>query len=593
MLEDLQTVTALPPTVLGVLAFAVLVVFAIGRLSNAGAGRRAESLKRDLLDAKASVPQLESGIRNRDTQIARLEEDIHDLNDRATDLLRTQEQQARELRRSQREVKNLTSELNAVRGKRHSDDTLVMDGFEEEAGESGDSAIVKQLRKTEALYDKLKDALIKRDERIEELELLLQGEQTPPTGAGVTDQADRADAAELQPLRDRIDEQAATIDNLQEQIVELRREKEMLEDLANRRSRSNRALKDATVEIEAKVPALEKTIAERDETIVAREASIKRLLGEVEQARSDIAARDDSIEALTAEIASMSGIIESVEARENELKATIAAREERISALDQELATILAVLNSTREELEEAATRFDEQRAAVDDINTELARRDQAEAALTGTIRDRDFRIDALENEKQALQTELSDARRALASLEQKTEALRHDTEDAERLFEKRMQAVDSEHRISQQETNALKREIEDLKANLTQHQLWMDKLKVTLEERETRARDGEKKLDELRAELDAANESLRRHHDERQMAEDARHELERELVTRKSRTEQMQAELAELEQTLSVYKSMLADKDFRLESLEQELRIATGADGDAEDDAGSQQAVS
>ena len=131
-----------------------------------------------MLDAKASVPQLESSVRNRDTQIARLQEEISDLNDRTNDLLRDQDKQANALRSAEREVKNLTSELNAVRGVRSAEDNLVMDGFEDEvAAEPGDSAIATQLKKTEALYEKLKGALIKRDERIEELEMLLSGEQ--------------------------------------------------------------------------------------------------------------------------------------------------------------------------------------------------------------------------------------------------------------------------------------------------------------------------------------------------------------------------------------------------------------------------------
>ena len=62
------------------------------------------------------------------------------------------------------------------RGVRPADDNLVMDGFEDEvAAAPGDSAIATQLKKTEALYEKLKGALIKRDERIEELEAILEG----------------------------------------------------------------------------------------------------------------------------------------------------------------------------------------------------------------------------------------------------------------------------------------------------------------------------------------------------------------------------------------------------------------------------------
>ena len=142
MLEDVLTNTSFSPALIGAVGAAALIFFVIGRLSAAGNKKREESLKREVLDAKASVPQLESSVRNRDTQIARLQEEIGDLNDRTNDLLRDQDKQANALRSAEREVKNLTSELNAVRGVRSAEDNLVMDGFEDEvAAEPGDSAI--------------------------------------------------------------------------------------------------------------------------------------------------------------------------------------------------------------------------------------------------------------------------------------------------------------------------------------------------------------------------------------------------------------------------------------------------------------------
>ena len=71
-----------------------------------GARRREGDLKRDVLEAKASVPQLESTVRNRDQQIARLQEELKDLTDQTTELYRTQEQKDRELRTAERAVKN-------------------------------------------------------------------------------------------------------------------------------------------------------------------------------------------------------------------------------------------------------------------------------------------------------------------------------------------------------------------------------------------------------------------------------------------------------------------------------------------------------
>lgn len=579
MVEDLNT--SLSPMLIGIAAVVAVVCFVIGRLSNAGAKKREESLKRDVLDAKASVPQLESGIRNRDQQISRLQEEIKDLNDRSNDLLRRQDAQNNELRRAQREVKNLTSELNAVRGVRRSEDNLVMDGFEDEAaGEPGDSPVVTQLKKTEALYDKLKGALIKRDERIEELERLLQGERPAADVDAISLEA--SPVAELKPLENRIGEQAGIIETLQEQLSALRKEKEMLEDLASRRSKSNRALKDATAEIEARVPELEKQIGERDQTIVAREASIKRLLGEVETAKSEIATRDTKIETLHADLETKTRLVETSEQRENALKSTIAAREERLAALDQELATTLGVVRSLEKDLETASGRITAQQSAVEKLNAEIARRQQAETTLTGTIRDRDFRIDALTADKQALEKTLAAAREAARKAGEATEALRHEAADSQRLFEKHQEAVTADRLVAEREAKALRREIDDLQSNLKQHQQWMEKLKGSLEEKENRSRENQRKLEALRVELETANEQLKARHEERQTAEDARHALEREIVSLTSRDEHTRAELAEHVQTLSVYKSMLADREFRIDALEQQLAGAGGTTASA-----------
>jgi len=69
MPEDPNTFS---PLLFGAIAAVAVICFVIGRLSSAGARKREESLKREVLDVKASVPQLESGIRNRDQQIVPL-----------------------------------------------------------------------------------------------------------------------------------------------------------------------------------------------------------------------------------------------------------------------------------------------------------------------------------------------------------------------------------------------------------------------------------------------------------------------------------------------------------------------------------------
>ncbi|MEM8768307.1 MAG: hypothetical protein AAGE43_12730 [Pseudomonadota bacterium] len=592
MFEELLANLLSSPVLIGLVLVVAVLCFAVGRLSTAGAKKREATLKRDVLEAKASVPQLESTVRNRDQQITRLQEEIKDLTERTSGMLRDQDKQSNELRRAEREVKNLTSELNAVRGVRQADDNLMMDGFDDEVpAEPGDSAALTQLKKTEALYEKLKGALIKRDERIEELEMLLSGERSHESDSA---SLDAPSSEEVQALEAKTSAQAETIASLSEQVAELTREKEMLEDLANRRSKSNRALKDATAEIEAQVPALKETIAEKDKTITAREASIKKHLNEAESFRGALSERDAQIEALTADVAAQTAAAQASAAQQKALEGamaeqqkalegamaeqqktlegTISRREERINALDTELATTLDIVKQLQADVETGRNALDGERQKLGAAQADLATRDQAEESLKNTIRDRDFRIDSLTAEKTDLDNRLEEAARNLAAAEETTAGVRQEADDNRMLTEKRVEAMDSEREVVERQAATYKREIEDLQANVAQHQQWMEKLKGTLEDREKRNRDLNERVEALSGERDALTEQLRTRHDERQSSDDARHELEREIVALKARIEQSAAEVAENTQTLSVYKSMLADKDFRIEALEQDL---------------------
>jgi chromosome segregation ATPase len=583
---------------------------------------------------------------------------VQDLKVRTSESLQVQEEKTNALRRAERELKNLTSELNAVRGNRHDSNSILMDGFEDEAAhESNEPEERIQLRRLEGLYEKLKTALIARDARIEELEAQTASpesspdlEPTGPEPVSTTTQNDQT----------RLSEQAAVIESLEGQLSELRQEKEMLEDLASRRSRSNRALKDASAEMEAKVPMLEQEISTRDETIAAREGSIKRFLNEAEQARKDIADRDASIEALRSAAEAKDQALALNKDQQDALEAAVNAREERITQLDSALTAangrisklttevehaqvMLTDLQTSIEQKDEVARQQDQTRdtlqstlrerdSLIESLNTELRAREQAvnagaeqqvtlqasldareqritvldadlaaargdaevlrteldqarsslgeqaheldrqqaaarehaqtEEALKNTLRDREFQLEHLSSDNSTLEARLNEAREASEAAERKLADTLQQAADSQSLSEKRQQAVDSERTVSQHETEALKREIEDLKTSLVQHEEWMDRLKVTLGERENRSRDQQQTIETLQTELDTANGRLASGFEERQSLENARHELDRQITTLSARIEQAEAELVEQAQSVTMYRNMLADQD-------------------------------
>ena len=73
-------------------------------------------------------------------------------------------------------------------------------------------------------------------------------------------------------------------------------------------------------------------------------------------------------------------------------------------------------------------------------------------------------------------------------------------------------------------------------------------------------------------SQLDAANQQLKAMDESRQQLETQKHELEREIIEQRNRAEQAQAELTEQLQSVNVFKSMIADRDFRIETLENDV---------------------
>lgn len=560
MLDELTTNMMLSPTIIAGCVMAAVAIFSAGWFGKgAGAHKREAALKRDVLEAKRSIPQLESTVRNRDTQITRLEEELKDLNDRTNELHRSNAATTKELKGATREAKNLTSELAAVKGLSKDNSGFIMDGFDDEAApeSEGDSALQSQLNKTLALYEKLKTALIQRDERIEALE-----SQTPDSSdleiGTDSDDATDAQSGATQELEQVIADRDQTIEALQSQITNIRNEKEMLEDLASRRSKSNRVLKDASTEAKSKLPKLEREIETVNQTVADREASIKRLLGEQEQTKQELSEQIDQRNALQAELETSRQQLEISSNQLSQLEASLNQREERITGLDRELVNSNETIAAVRSQMRANEQSAETQKIAFDTEVQKLQELAQASATLQGTIKDRNFRIDSLQADNKKLQDSLSSTQREVT--------------DTIAITNKRQEVAASEVNDSQQQLDALRREVEDLRANLSQREQWMDKLKESLNERETRLSELQARTETLSTELSTANEQLKSHEATRHELGSRTHEIEREIVAHKTKAQQAEGALQEQTQSINVLKSMISDRDFKIETLENDL---------------------
>jgi chromosome segregation ATPase len=507
MLEDLLTEMTLSLAASG--AGLAVVCFITGWLGKGyRAGNTAAELKREIFEAKRSIPHLESNARNGELQITRLLEDIQELNDRSGELLRVNEDADRHLKTAQRENKQLTSEIAAIRGLRSDTASVIMDGFDDEIEPDNEASSASEikLRKMEALYEKLKSALISRDEQIESLQEELKSASHP---ANPTDDlAPSLDAPDpeiaTRELEDTVKRRDETIAELQKQAAELSKEKDMLEDLASRRAKSNRNLKADTADTKARIPDLEREIADRQQTITDREASIRRLLEDVESVRKDLTERQTELEQVRTDLQGNTRALEAGRLRIKELEASIRQRDEQIGELDRELA---------------------------------------------GACRNLEQKEDA----HSSLESELS-----------KT------------LQQSKLQAAEVTAAAGNAQTHVrnLERELEDARSQLQQREQWMARLKGTLNEREQKLAEQSSRADQLLDQIDAANQQARRIDDTRQSIDSEKRKLEQQLAGQQEKADKAETALEEQVQSSNVSQGMIADRDLKIEALENELLV-------------------
>ncbi|MCZ6659720.1 MAG: hypothetical protein O7C67_20735 [Gammaproteobacteria bacterium] len=496
-------------------------------LKGIGAGRREAALKKDVLEVKGSIPQLESTIRNREQAISRLEIENQSLSERTSELQRDVETKEAQSRTAVREARALKSELAVVKNVRGASDNLLLDGFEDETDEPVDSAMQARLDKTEALYEKLKSALINRDERIEELEAELEN----PSGE-IPDVALKKELEDInestETLRGTVTTHEATISRLQTQLSEAIQEKEMLSDLASRRSRSNRSLKDASAELQTRVPELEVEIEARDKTITDREASIKRLLNDLEQANNDKDAQQQEIVRF----------IDEIKAHHKELlerQSESASLQASIDQKDHELARVA----EERAALNEAVTK----------LQTTLGERDQ-------TIATQSNQIDKSEVE-----------------LAQNTELREGAVAEVGRVAEHRAKELVNEIDAMRESGNSAQLEIKRLRAALEQSESWALKVKQSLSDREaelSRLEDERTSLAEARNGLELKLRDAAR---VREQAAQALQDRGQQAADADVRFDELTARCQEQANVLEQSKAAIKASDDRVAELLEELK--------------------
>ena len=126
MLEELLANMTFSSVLIAVCTAIVIVCFWLGWIGKGiGAKRKLKTLNRQIFEAKAAVPQLETVTRSQEVKIDRLEEETKGLTNNSIELAHDLDNKEKELRSSERKVRNLTSELAALKGIREDQKSVV------------------------------------------------------------------------------------------------------------------------------------------------------------------------------------------------------------------------------------------------------------------------------------------------------------------------------------------------------------------------------------------------------------------------------------------------------------------------------------
>jgi len=322
-----------------------------------GTNRRETMLKQAALDAKRSIPQLETSVRSREQKIDRLNLELVSQRERIAELDQAAAQQDSQIKSQLREIRTLTTELSSAKKLQESGSLLLQGSEYDTATDDLDAESQRRINIAESLYEELRKTLSEREEKIAELELQLDSTSNPPAGPAQT--GDIETTAALDALHDQINAQQTTIARLETQLSELRQDREMLSDLARSRSKNNQTLQENQEALQTRVPELEKALEQLGAIVQDREASIRLLNSELDHASRDKKRQQDELQNCIADMKVQE------EARE--------ALESRVIELSEEIQTQQAALRDMQYTLDQSESWLSKFKVSAAKRSEELA----------------------------------------------------------------------------------------------------------------------------------------------------------------------------------------------------------------------------
>ncbi|XOV82826.1 MAG: hypothetical protein ACFHXK_18450 [bacterium] len=299
-----------------------------------GTTRREKDLKQAVLDAKRSIPQLETSVRSREQQIDRLNLELTSQRERIRELDQDAAKQDTQFRHQAREIRTLTTELASAK-KLQDASGLLLQGNEYDTPSELDPESQRRVALAESLYEELRKTLGEREDQIAALEARIADHhnEAATSSASIDNDARQTVTA----LKDRISVQESTISRLESQLSELKQDREMLSELARSRSKSNQALQVHKDALQSRVPDLKRALEQLGAIVQDREASIRQLNSELEDANRDRKRQQEEIQNCISDIKIQEEAREALEVRVMSLSEEIQAQTEAMRDMQYSL----------------------------------------------------------------------------------------------------------------------------------------------------------------------------------------------------------------------------------------------------------------
>lgn len=458
------TLLVLPVTDLAILgglaALCCVLGWQLRRLATRG---REAALKRNLFEAKGAVPQLESAVRRREQQTETLVLELKAVKARVSEQEVALRQQESLVVKREREIRSLNSELAIVKDGVSSEQVLLDGDFGSAEPATADPELGKRYAALEARYEAMKRGMIKRDDRIAELEDALKNpDGEVPTRSLEQELSDIEQTAAT--LKATLEERETQLETLQASLQDAVAERQALEDLAKRRSEGNRELKANAAKFEQQIPALLQTIESHDVQIAERDARLQAVSGDLAGERRTRAAREAEIEDLQAQLATAT-------TRQRDLQQRLHEQDEARRALDTELTNTKDALRATESVVRTHEATIAEAERRLAEARERIETDERTAATLRHAIEDREFRIEGLEA--------------AARQQEAKLEMLRTTFFEAKQTHKDHISELKARYEAQSQVLDALTAEHDRLRAEATAHETRVARLEQDLAERD------------------------------------------------------------------------------------------------------------